>query len=582
MNMARVLVIDRRESIAAHLVRRLSQSPAVEFCQRAPQSDDYAAWLQQHGVDTAVYSPPLQARHQSIPDLADAKIVLQQFAQAGIKKLVLLSSAAVNTPSPHHPGIVCEAVTSVRNGKNPIAHRWLELEALAQKHFDQGSKAQLIILRPAPVPIPGESDYFSRLLSGRLAITLPGHDPTIQLLSPDDLAEAVCRAVETDKGGVYNVAPDGVIPLRAALGRLGLRRTPIPRWTQRMARHGLARLGLADPVEQLEYIRYSWTVSNQRIKRELGFAPRRSSAQVVEELLMSQRVNESTSQLTHLPIDSLTHLPTPVIRDPQSEEFDDFGMDKNYIAAFGRTLFKFLHDYYWRIEVDGLDHIPHEGRGVLVGVHRGFMPWDGVMALHGIVQKLGRYPRFLIHPGLLKFPHLFNYMMKLGGIVACQKNADYVLERDELLGFFPEGIRGAFSLYRDAYRLGKFGRDEFVKMALRNGAPIIPFVTVGSAEIFPILAKIEWRWWKRQTEWPFFPITPTWPLLPLPLPSKWHTQFLPPLHLERQYPPEAANDPAIVQAISQEVRGRMQRAIEDMLQRRKSIFFGSIFKEQVS
>jgi hypothetical protein len=107
---------------------------------------------------------------------------------------------------------------------------------------------------------------------------------------------------------------------------------------------------------------------------------------------------------------------------------------------------------------------------------------------------------------LVKFPFLANYMTRLGGIVACRENAEWVLDNDELLGFFPEGIRGAFSLYRDAYKLKKFGRDEFVRMALRNRAPIVPFVTLGSAETFPILGKIEWRWFRRRTDWPFLPI----------------------------------------------------------------------------
>ena len=86
----------------------------------------------------------------------------------------------------------------------------------------------------------------------------------------------------------------------------------------------------------------------------------------------------------------------------ESEEFDDFGMDKDYINAFGRTLFKLLHDRYWRVEVEGLGHVPERGRAVLVGVHRGFMPWDAVMTLHLLARELGRYPRFLIHPGLIK------------------------------------------------------------------------------------------------------------------------------------------------------------------------------------
>ena len=198
-------------------------------------------------------------------------------------------------------------------------------------------------------------------------------------------------------------------------------------------------------------------------------------------------------------------------------EFDLFGMDKDYILFYGKTLFKFLSEFYWRIEDRGMEYIPAEGRALLVGMV-GFMPFDGVMALHTIVKKTGRYPRFLTHPGLLKFPFLANFMTKLGGVVACQESADRVLENNEVLGIFLEGIHGAFSLYRDAYKLQGFGRDAFVKLALRHRAPIVPFVTVGSAEIFPIFGKIKSRRWTRYADWPFIPITPTFPLEPVPLP----------------------------------------------------------------
>ena len=212
-------------------------------------------------------------------------------------------------------------------------------------------------------------------------------------------------------------------------------------------------------------------------------------------------------------------------------------------------------------------------------LHRGFMPWDAVMTSYLIVQKLGRYPRCFIHPSLIKFPFLFNFHTKLGGIIACHENADYVLERDKILTIFPEGIRGAFSRYPNPYQLKKF-RDDYVKIALRHRAPIIPFVTVGSAEIFPIFARIDWGRLKRWTEWPFFPITPTWPLLPVPLPSKWHTEFLEPIHIADRYPPEAANDPATVRAISEEVKARLAAAIDALLRQRKSVWFGSMFGDE--
>ena len=559
--MARVMVIAGSGSIAQCLVHRLSKNPVVEACQLAPRfNGNFPLLCAQQAINTVVYAPQLQSQHRMIPNLTEAAAVFAECARTAMARVVVLSSAAIYGATPHTPGLIPETRSPSRRRENPIGNSWVQLEALAKAHLGQQTGVQLTILRSAPVLAHGDTHYFSRLFCRRFAITLPLHDPSVQLLSPEALASAVCGAVERSDGGIFNVAPDGVIPLRVALRMAGVTRVPVWRVLQRVPRAVLSALSLASPIDHLEYLRYSWTISNQKIKRTLGFKPERSSPEVLMDFLhgqVSQRQGGLARRLA----------------------FDDFGMDINYINAWGRRLFTFLHDYYWRIEVQGMAHIPRQGRAILAGTHRGFMPFDGLMILHLLAQKVRRYVRFLIHPGLTKTPFPFNWW-KLGGVNACQENADYVLQHDELLGYFPEGVQGAFTYYREAYRLGKFGRDEYVKAALRNRAPIVPFVTVGSAEIFPIIAKLHWPWWQRLSLWPCLPIAPPFPLLPLPLPSKWHTQFLEPLHIERHYTPEAANDLATVRAISQEVRTRMQDAIDDMRKRRKSIFFGSIFESE--
>lgn len=571
--MARVIVIDERDAVAELIVKSLRDSPNIDLCVRATQKDDgfaghlsggLANLIEEHDVDTVVYSPPPAVHNRRSIDLEDAESVFQQSARSAIKKFVLLSSAMIYGANPHNQGFLTESHVISRSNSQPIAKDWFDLEALAGVYSGQHSSnnTELTVLRPAAMLLPGGEDYFSRLLSSSITVTLPGHDPTLQLLSAVDLAAAVRAVIEKGRGEIYNVAPDKVITLRAALRLSEARRLPVSRVAQRVGRAAMFRLGLAHRIEQLEYIRYSWTISNRKIKRDVAWKPSCSSLETLRDFRIAQTGHLKSHQVP-------------------SVEFDDYGMDKRYIAAFGRSLFKFLHDHYWRVEVKDFHHVPRQGRAVLVGVHRGFMPWDAVMALHLIVRNLGRYVRFLIHPGLIKFPFLFNFHTKLGGIIACQENAESVLKREEMIGIFPEGIRGAFTLYRDAYKLGRFGRDEYVKIALRHRAPIVPFVTVGSAETFPILKKVNWAWWKRHTEWPTFPITPTFPFLPpVPLPAKWHTQFLQPLHVEERYPPEAADDPEVVNAISQEVRSRMEEAIGEMLRRRQSIFFGPIFEDQ--
>jgi 1-acyl-sn-glycerol-3-phosphate acyltransferase/nucleoside-diphosphate-sugar epimerase len=500
---------------------------------------DLAAWAVADAETACVYIPALTGRDGSMPDWAEAAEVLEHAAAVRPKKLVLLSSALVYGISPGRQSLVAEDHVPPSYGKREISGNWKSLETLAHRHLD--GTVPLTILRAVTVmPSPA---LLSRRLQRKVTVTMPGHNPTLQLLSIQDLARALLCAVEVDKTGVFNVAPEGVVPLKSAV-RIGKgHRLPVARTLQRLAWR----------KETLDFLRYPWTVSGDRIQRELGFLPHHSSVGAI-------RKGKS--------------LIAPA--DASEPCFDPFGMDRNFIEALSRTIVRFMSERYWRVETKGLDNVPRQGPVVLAGTHRGFMPWDAVVALHLLLNTTGRVVRFLVHPGLLKFPFISGFIARMGGVVACQESADRVLQSGEMLGVYPEGVQGAFARLRDAYKVLNFGRHDFVKLALRHRAPIQPFVNVGSAEALPIFAQIKSRFWIRYSDWPCLPIS-TFPFLPLPLPSKWHIQFLPVLHVERQYPPEAADDPGVVREISRTVRKQMQEALEDMVGKRPSIFYGDIF-----
>jgi len=500
-----------------------------------------------------VYLGPAIGERGSAPTPERAEACLRLAADHGARSLVVVSSAAIFPPRHPHPGMVDEARPPLR-GANAAADGWAALERAARRVFDAHPSLTLTIVRPAAVPTPDGLDYFSRVLRARVAATCVGHDPSIQLLSADDLGRALASIVEASPPGVFHVVPAGVIPVHQALAFARTLRVPLPAWLQQLGRILLRGLGVA-PWADAERFRYSSTVSGRKIEETLGFRPLHSSAEV-----------------------AATFGGPLVEGDARSRDFDLYGQDKPYIAWLHRTIMGFLHNVWWRVEVTGIENVPRQGGGVLTGVHRGFMPFDGTMLLYDVVKTLGRYPRFLIHPNLVKEVFLADFITRQGGVIACRQNADWVLQRGDLLGFFPEGVDGAFSYYWVAHRLcADFGRDEFVKTALRNRVPIIPFVTVGNVEMFPMLAKFDWEWWKRLTGWPCFPIAPPFPLLPIPLPTKWHTMILEPLHIEETYGPEAASDEPTVAKIGNEVRARLQAAIDEMRARRRWIFFGSIF-----
>jgi 1-acyl-sn-glycerol-3-phosphate acyltransferase/nucleoside-diphosphate-sugar epimerase len=560
----RVVLIEPRARLAALLADRLNSRWDVEAMVLAPVAGrrEIVAELTVVSPDVVVYSPLNVQARDFTPDLHAAEDILGACAESAVRKVVLLSSACAYTPDYHNPGLIPESRQLPVRRPNRVAEAWRSVEAMARRLWGFDARTRLVILRPALSVVPEAPDWASRLFRRRWAFTVAGFNPSIQVVGESELAEAVCCAVVGEATGIFNIAPDGVVPLRRALRAAGVVGISVPWSAERLGRALFHRLGWSCSSDQQEYLRYSWTISNERSKRELGMSCGRSTVDA-----------RSCAPRRHI-----TSAPEPAV----PERFDDFGMDEDFIRVRSRKALGFMARRYWRIEARGLEHLPRQSRAVLVGIHRGFMPFDGVMMVHLLEKHIGRIPRFLMHPGLVKFPYIAPFLTNLGGIIACQENAEYVLERDEILGVFPEGIRGAFRMYRDAYTLDRFGRSDFVKIALRHRAPIVPFVFLGTAETFPILSRIDSAWWKRYTEWPFIPITPTFPfLLPIPLPAKWHLQVLPPLPVHEMYSPADAGNARVVGRIGDEVRDRMQRVLDAMRERRRSIFLGSIFDEEI-
>jgi len=253
----------------------------------------------------------------------------------------------------------------------------------------------------------------------------------------------------------------------------------------------------------------------------------------------------------------------------------EWGFDEEF-AEVALPFMEFLYRRYWRVEVDGLLNVPSHGRALLVSNHAGsFFPWDAFMIGTAIVEDhpLPRFARFLVLNWAFELPYLSVAIRKFGGVPASPYNAIRLLEQDELVGVFPEGVKGTGKDFRDRYRLQRFGRGGFVELALRTGSPIVPVAVVGSEEIYPKLGESQTL--ARLTGAPFFPITPTFPWLgPLgavPLPSKWRIEFCDPIDTAG-YGPDAASDRTLVFELSERVRETIQEKVYENLVKRGSAF----------
>ena len=272
-------------------------------------------------------------------------------------------------------------------------------------------------------------------------------------------------------------------------------------------------------------------------------------------------------------LDELAELPEEAAGGPCGT--DEWGLDWEFVEAV-LPFFTFLYKTYWRVETTGLENVPDRGRALLVANHSGMLPWDGVMIGTAILTEhpARRLVRSLYALLLAKLPLASAMLVKLGQALATVENGTRLLEQDELVAVYPEGYKGVGKLFKDRYRLARFGRAGFARMAIHAQAPIIPVSVVGAEETYvtlstlPTLSKI--------VGLPFLPITPTFPWLGLlgfvPLPTKWYIDFGEPISTDG-YEPDAADNMAVVSQLSDQVRHVVQGMVNSRLVRRHSVFF---------
>ncbi len=244
-----------------------------------------------------------------------------------------------------------------------------------------------------------------------------------------------------------------------------------------------------------------------------------------------------------------------------------------------------FYRYYFRVETDGWQHIPLQEKILLVGSHNGGLATpDLPMFMYDWFRRFGteRIVYGLMHPSVWKvYPAMAQLAAKTGAVAANPRVAMAAFRHGASVLVYPGGGEDVFRPYHMRHKINFAGRKGFIKLALRESVPIVPFIAHGAHETLVVLGDcyqqikqlhemgMPWLFGVDPEVFPIYLGLP-WgvgigPLPNIPLPKQIHTRVCPPIIFD-SYGREAAKNRDYVDACYQKVHQQMQKALDNLVQ----------------
>lgn len=272
--------------------------------------------------------------------------------------------------------------------------------------------------------------------------------------------------------------------------------------------------------------------------------------------------------------------------------FDGWSLDERnpQVIKSWMPFWEWFYRYYFRVQTDGWEHLPLQGKMLIVGSHNGGLAApDMFMFMYDWFQRFGteRSAYGLTHPSVWKVSSdIAKLAVQCGAVVAHPKMAIAAFRRNAAVLVYPGGAQDVFRPHQLRDRIYFAGRQGFIKLALRENVPIVPIISHGAHDTLIVLADFyaqvrqlhEWGMpWLLNVDPTVFPIYLglPWglgigPLPNIPLPTQIHTRVCPPIVFEK-YGRAASSDREYVnycyEKVSQEMQLELDRLIAEVSNR---------------
>ncbi|MBM4386971.1 MAG: acyltransferase family protein, partial [Deltaproteobacteria bacterium] len=166
--------------------------------------------------------------------------------------------------------------------------------------------------------------------------------------------------------------------------------------------------------------------------------------------------------------------------------FDPYGYNPEFIKKIIPAVL-FFYRVYFRTVVEGIEKVPR-GRVIIVANHSGQIPIDGSMIVASMIVEAEppRMVRSMVERWVPTLPFVSYFMSRTGQVMGTVDNCLRLLNNDEAILVFPEGVKGISKTFFDRYKLQEFGNG-FMRLALASKSPIVPVAVIGAEEQAPAL-----------------------------------------------------------------------------------------------
>ena len=262
----------------------------LEYVRHDVREGGLAQWLLPRRIDTVVHlaaivtpgAKPDRALEYAV-DVTGTRNVLDACVAAGVRQIIVTSSGAAYGYHADNPEWLRESDAIRGNEAFAYSHHKRLVEEMLADYRQRHPALRQVVLRVGTILGETTRNQITALFERPRLIAIRGSRSPFVFIWDQDVVGVIEHAIRSDAAGIYNVAGDGALSIQEIAKRLGKRCVTLPAGLLRAALALLHPLGWTQyGPEQVDFLRYRPVLDNHRLKTELGYVPRKTSAETFD------------------------------------------------------------------------------------------------------------------------------------------------------------------------------------------------------------------------------------------------------------------------------------------------------------